>query len=395
MPLNAVKEFFRLEAAGGILLMLAALSAMIIANSPLADDYQRLLDLRLAIIIGSLSLDKPLLLWINDGLMALFFLLVGLELKREMIEGQLARKDQLILPLMAAMGGLLMPAFIYWLVNRGDALAMNGWAIPTATDIAFTLGVLSLLGDRVPLSLKLLLTTIAIVDDLAAILIIAIFYTGDVAPSMLAAAGVGIVVLALMNARGVMHIPAYLVVGLVIWVLVLKSGVHATLAGVVTAAFIPLKSNDQAAGDLSPARHLEHQLHPWIAYLVLPLFAFSNAGVSLFDIDASLISQGVPLGIFLGLVIGKPSGVFLMAGLTVVSGLARLPEAINWRQLFGLSVITGIGFTMSLFIGGLAFEHGGFEYDAGVRISVLAASIVSALVGYAILRLAAPRTERS
>ncbi|GAB4197309.1 MAG: Na+/H+ antiporter NhaA [Wenzhouxiangellaceae bacterium] len=385
MAINLLRDFFRLEAAAGIVLMAAAAAALIIANSPLAANYEQLLNLRIAVIAGELSLDKPLLLWINDGLMAVFFLLIGLELKREVVEGQLASRDQLILPLFAALGGLAAPAILYWLVNRDNGPALNGWAIPTATDIAFALGVVSLLGSRVPLSLKMFLTAIAIVDDLAAIIIIALFYTSDVDPHMLLAAAVGIVALAALNRLRVMRTAAYLLIGLLIWTLVLKSGVHATLAGVITALFIPLRRDD----DTSPARRLEHQLHPWVAYLILPLFAFANAGVNLGGLSWTQLMEGVPLGIILGLVIGKQSGVFLCAWIAIRSRLAQLPAGVNWRQMYGISVITGIGFTMSLFIGSLAFEHGDFDYQNSVRLGVLCASLVCAVWGYAVLWLGA------
>lgn len=384
MVVNMLREFFRLEAAGGILLICAAALALLVVNTPVGPWYTEVLELRVALIAGTFSLDKPLLLWINDGLMAVFFLLIGLELKREILEGQLSNRSQLVLPLLAASGGLIVPALFYWFVNRHDPLAMNGWAIPTATDIAFALGILSLLGSRVPLSLKLFLTAIAIVDDLAAIIIIALFYTSDVKPILLAAAVMGLLVLAVLNYFRVSRIAAYLLVGLVIWALVLKSGVHATLAGVCTAAFIPLRAED----DTSPARHLEHILHPWVAYMILPVFAFANAGVPLAGVSPAQLLTGVPLGILLGLALGKQLGVFSLTWLGIRLGWAPRPAGASWGQIYGVSVVTGIGFTMSLFIGSLAFEHGGFEHDAGVRLGVLCASVFSALFGYLVLRFA-------
>jgi len=273
---QAWREFLRLESAGGLILVSAAVFALVLANSPLADLYNGVLSLKLTITVENFGVSKPLLLWINDGLMAVFFLLVGLELKREVVEGQLSSPDQIVLPALAAIGGLAVPAVIYWMINKDNPQGINGWAIPTATDIAFALAILSLLGSRVPASLKIFLTTIAIFDDLAAIIIIAVFYSADLSTVSLAAAGAGIVVLFVLNRLGVQSLAAYLIVGLFIWLFVLKSGVHATLAGIVVAAFIPLKSCD----DHSPARHLEHILHPWVAFGVLPIFAFANAGVS-------------------------------------------------------------------------------------------------------------------
>ena len=274
---EAWREFLRLESAGGVILVLAAVLALVLANSPFADLYAQVLGLKLTVMVESFGVSKPLLLWVNDGLMAVFFLLIGLELKREVVEGELSSGDQIALPALAAIGGLAVPALIYWLINRGNPQGINGWAIPTATDIAFALAILSLLGSRVPANLKIFLTTIAIFDDLAAIIIIAMFYSADLSTVSLAAAGGGIAVLFVLNRMGVQSLAAYLIVGVFIWLFVLKSGVHATLAGIVVAAFIPLKSGD----DQSPSRHLEHILHPWVAYGVLPIFAFANAGVYL------------------------------------------------------------------------------------------------------------------
>jgi len=326
------------------------------------------------------------LLWVNDGLMALFFLLVGLELKREVIDGQLSSASQITLPGLAALGGLAAPALLFWLINRGDAPAMNGWAIPTATDIAFALALLTLLGSRVPVALKILLTTIAIIDDLAAILIIAVFYTGDLSLGALASAGLGLVLLLALNRAGVKRLAPYMLIGAVIWLLVLKSGVHATLAGVAVAAFIPLRSDD---GE-SPARQLEHNLHPWVAFLILPLFAFSNAGVSLQGVGIETLSSGVSLGIIVGLFAGKQIGVFAMIALALALGIARRPEGTSLAQLYAVSVICGVGFTMSLFIGSLAFEHGNFVLDAAVKLGVMTGSLGSALLGLLILHLSLP-----
>lgn len=380
---EAWREFLRLESAGGVLLVLASVVALVLANSPLAQYYGQVMGSTLTITIQDFGVSKPLLLWVNDGLMAIFFLLVGLELKREVVEGQLSSKDQIILPAMAALGGLAVPAVIYWMVNRDNPTGINGWAIPTATDIAFALAVLTLLGSRVPASLKIFLTTIAIVDDLAAILIIAVFYSGDLSTSSLAAAGAGIVVLFVFNRLGVRGLAPYLLVGVFIWLFVLKSGVHATLAGVIVAAFIPLKSCD----DHSPARHLEHILHPWVAFGVLPVFAFANAGVSFAGVSTDTLLGTVSIGIVLGLFVGKQVGVFGMTALAIGLGIAKKPAGTNWGMLYGVSLVCGVGFTMSLFIGGLAFEHGDFALDAAVKLGVITGSIVSAICGYLVLRL--------
>jgi NhaA family Na+:H+ antiporter len=384
---RAWREFLRLESAGGLLLVGAAVLAVLLANSPLSGLYNYVLDLKLTVMLGGLGVSKPLLLWINDGLMAVFFMLVGLELKREVIEGQLSRPDQIVLPGLAAVGGLVVPALIYWFVNRGNAEGMNGWAVPTATDIAFALAILSLLGSRVPASLKIFLTTIAIFDDLAAIIIIALFYSADLSGTALAAAGAGIAVLLLLNRLGVQHLAAYLITGVFIWLFVLKSGVHATLAGIVVAAFIPLKSCDEH----SPSRHLEHMLHPWVAYGVLPIFAFANAGISFAGIGGDVLLGTVSAGIFLGLFFGKQIGVFGLTALAIGLGIAQKPEGTNWRMLYGVSLICGVGFTMSLFIGGLAFEHGGFDQGAALRIGVIAGSLASGFCGWLVLHQSLPK----
>lgn len=387
---TSIKNFLKLESSSGLLLVLAAIAAIVLANSPFENSYDDILNMKLTITLGGAGVDKPLLLWINDGLMAVFFLLVGLELKREVVEGQLSSASQVVLPAMAALGGLVVPALIYWFVNQGDSAAMSGWAIPTATDIAFALAVLSLFGDRVPLSLKILLMTIAIIDDLAAILIIAIFYTSDLSTGSLAMAGAGLVVLFALNRLKVQSIAAYMLVGVAIWLFVLKSGVHATLAGVVVAAFIPLKADD----DHSPARHLEHILHPWIAFAVLPVFAFANAGVSFSGVTMETLTSGVSLGIMEGLFIGKQLGIFGMMLLAIGTGLAKKPEGTSWGQLYGVAVVCGIGFTMSLFIGSLAFEHGDFALDAAVKIGVIEASLLSAGLGWVVLHFSLPGRGR-
>ncbi len=387
--LKALREFLRLESAGGILLVIAALLAIVLANSPLKSFYEELLRIPVTVAVGKLVLDKPLLLWINDGLMAVFFFLVGLEIKREILEGELSNRDQIVLPVVAAIGGFVVPAGIYALFNADDPVAISGWAIPAATDIAFALGVLSLLADRVPLSVKVFVTTLAIIDDLMAILVIAIFYSGDLSLVAMGLAAVGVVGLIVMNRMGVTRIAAYAVVGIAIWVCVLKSGVHATLAGVVVALTIPLRAEDEDGH--SPARHLEHSLHPWVAFGILPVFAFANAGVSFEGMGLGSLLEPVPLGISLGLFLGKQVGVFLVVWLLVMLGLARRPSGATWGMLYGASILTGIGFTMSLFIGTLAFEHdAGFNFEAAVRLGVLAGSLLSAVVGYIIMRLSCP-----
>jgi NhaA family Na+:H+ antiporter len=384
---QAWREFLRLESAGGLILVSAAVLALVLANSPLADSYTSVLSLKLTVMVEDFGVSKPLLLWVNDGLMAVFFLLVGLELKREVVEGQLSSPDQIVLPALAAIGGLAVPALIYWLINKDNPQGINGWAIPTATDIAFALAILSLLGSRVPASLKIFLTTIAIFDDLAAIIIIAIFYSADLSTVSLAAAGGGIAVLFLLNRLGVRSLAAYLVVGVFIWLFVLKSGVHATLAGIAVAAFIPLKSCD----DHSPARHLEHILHPWVAYGVLPIFAFANAGVPFAGVSSDMMLGTVSTGIVLGLFFGKQVGVFGMTALAVGLGIAKKPRGASWAMLYGIALICGVGFTMSLFIGSLAFEHGGFSQGAALRIGVITGSVASAFCGWLVLHLSLPR----
>jgi len=376
-----ITRFFQLEAASGLLLIAAAVLALIINNSPLAYLYGGLLDVPVAVQVGALQIAKPLLLWINDGLMALFFLLIGLEVKREVVEGQLSKPSQVILPATAAIGGMLVPALIYWFINRDNPAAIAGWAIPTATDIAFALGVLALLGKRVPVSLKLFLMTLAIIDDLGAIVIIALFYSGTLSSLSLMLAGACLLALLAMNRLGVVKLTPYLVVGLILWVCVLKSGVHATLAGVALALCIPLRTRHAAA---SPLLRLEHALHPWVAYAILPLFAFANAGVSLAGMTVDSFTHPVPLGIAIGLLLGKTVGVFGLTWLAVKLRLAALPAEANWGQILGVAILCGIGFTMSLFVGSLAFEPGASDYAGMDRMGILTGSLFAALIGYAI-----------
>jgi Na+:H+ antiporter, NhaA family len=387
--IHTVNEFVQSQSFGGVLLAITAVLALVISNSPLSDAYQYFLQLPGQVRVGDgwLVLSKPLLLWVNDLWMAVFFFLVGLEIKRELLEGELASKAQALLPAGAALGGMVVPALIYAAINRGDPVALNGWAIPAATDIAFALGILVLLGSRVPASLKVFLTAVAIIDDLGAILVIAFFYTANLSVGMLLAAGVGVAVLVLLNRLRVVAIGPYVLVGLVIWVCVLKSGVHATLAGVITALAIPL--SDGKGG--SPLRAAEHALHPWVAFAILPMFAFVNAGVSLQGVTLATLLQPVPVGIAAGLVAGKAIGVFGVSWLLIRWAGARLPAGADWGQFFGVCVLCGVGFTMSLFIGALAFSGQGPTYDTQVKLGVLCGSLMAGVIGSALLLRRAAR----
>lgn len=379
---RGAQAFFQHEAAGGIVLIVAAALALLLENSPLAWIYDALLDTPVAIQVGALELDKPLLLWINDGLMAIFFFLVGLEIKREIVEGRLSSITTATFPIAAAIGGMLVPALVYVWLNQGDPVALRGWAIPAATDIAFAVGILALLGSRAPTALKVFLLALAIIDDLGAILIIALFYSAELSLPVLAIAGAGTVLLAVLNHRGVSRTAPYLITGLVVWVCVLKSGVHATLAGVIVALFIPLRSAD---GEESPLKRVEHGLAPWVSFGVMPVFAFANAGVALYGLSFDDLFGGIPLGIALGLFLGKQLGIMAFVWGAVRLRLAKLPDGITWTQVYGVALLAGIGFTMSLFIGTLAFADP--EHAAGVRIGVLAGSTASALLGYLVLWL--------
>lgn len=384
----ALKRFLGAESAGGIVLALAAALALIISNSPWGESYEALRQLPGELRIGgdALVLAKPLVVWVNDLWMAVFFFLVGLEIKREFVEGELASRAQAVLPAVAALGGMLVPALIFYALNHGDAVAARGWAIPAATDIAFALGVLLLLGDRVPTSLKVFLTAVAIIDDLGAIVVIALFYTEQLSlPMLLGAAGCGLILWGL-NRSGQRRVEAYVLVGLVMWLFVLKSGVHATLAGVLTALAVPMRDAD---GD-SPLQSVEHGLHPWVAFGILPVFAFFNAGVSLQGVSLSTLLQAVPMGIALGLVLGKTVGILGSIALMVSLGWAQRPSGANWTQCLGMALLCGIGFTMSLFIGGLAFAGQGPGYDQQVKLGVLSGSLLAALLGTVVL-LAAGR----
>ena len=380
--LSRLEQFLKLESAGGIVLCAAAALALVLANSPLGPYYTKLLDVPLAFQLGGLVVKKPLLLWVDDGLMAVFFMLVGLEIKREIVEGGLSRPSRAVLPLIAAIGGMAAPALIYLLWNWNDAQALRGWAIPTATDIAFALGVLALLGPRVPASLKLFLLAVAIIDDLGAILIIAAFYTSELSMTALALAGAAVAVLIVLNLAGVTRRAFYMLTGVALWVCVLKSGVHATIAGVIVGLAIPLRARDGS----SPLMSLEHDLHPWVAFGVLPAFAFANAGLRLIGIAPAVLLDPIQLGIALGLFLGKQVGIAGSIWIAVRCGLSTLPEGADWRHIYGLSLLTGIGFTMSLFTGTLAFPAEGYEVD--VRLPVLLASLLSAICGYIVLRTA-------
>ena len=384
--INMIREFLKLEAASGLLVMTGAVLAMIAENSPAHSFYGQLLSIPVEIRFGQFQIAKPLLLWVNDGLMAVFFLLVGMEIKREILEGELSEPDRIVLPAIAAAGGMAIPALIYILLNRGDPTALNGWAIPAATDIAFALGVLSLLGSRVPQSLKLFLLTLAILDDMGAIIIIAIFYTSDLSLSAFAISILAVIALFILNRRGVTRLTPYIVIGMVLWAAVLKSGVHATLAGVVLALFIPLRITDENGN--SPLRELEHDLHATVAYLILPLFAFMNAGISLEGLTLKSLLNPIPLGIALGLFAGKQLGVFGFVWTAVKLRLIKLPREIGWLELYGLSTLCGIGFTMSFFISGLAFEQDGIDVIVNDRLGILTGSLLSAIVGYLVLRIA-------
>ncbi len=378
------------EATPGVLLMCLALLALVMDNSPLGGFYDSLLATPVVVQIGALAIDKPLLLWINDGLMAVFFFLVGLEVKREMLEGRLSTWKDASLPAIAAFGGMLLPALIYLAINNGDPTALRGWAIPAATDIAFALGVLALLGSRVPVALKIFLLALAILDDLGAIIIIAIFYTDSLSLTSLAIGLVGAGVLAVFNLKGVTKIAPYILVGVVMWVCVLKSGVHATLAGVVVALMIPIKS-DQPGG-VSPLKQLEVSLHPWVAFGIMPLFAFANAGVSLEGLSMAELLSPIPLGIALGLFVGKQVGIFGFSWIAVKIGICRLPDGVRWSYLYGVALLAGIGFTMSLFVGTLAFSDP--EHAKAVRLGVLMGSFLSAVLGYTVLRWLWARDQR-
>jgi len=386
MVLKPLAEFLKLEESSGILLLLAAILAMVAVNSPLRPLYDSLLSVPVEIRIGDLQIAKPLLLWINDGLMAMFFFLVGLEVKREILDGELSEPVRVVLPVIAAVGGMVVPASIYVLINWGDPVTMKGWAIPSATDIAFALAVLALLGSRVPNTLKLFLMTLAIVDDLGAIVIIAAFYTADLSLISLLVGVCALGLMAVLNRLRVISLAPYLLLGVVLWVAVLKSGVHATLAGVLTALFIPYRTEE--GEQKTQLELLEHDLHPAVVFGILPLFAFANTGISFAGVTLQSLLHPVPLGIAAGLFFGNQIGVLGFSWLAVKSGLAQLPAGVNWLQMYGVAMLCGIGFTMSLFISSLAFEQGGHAIVVDDRLGILAGSVGAAVLGYLTLRFA-------
>lgn len=380
----ALKRLLKNEATGGVVLIIAAAIAMILANTAGTQQaYQSILNMPVEFRFGSLDISKNLLLWINDALMAVFFLMIGLEVKHELVSGSLATRERAMFPLIAALGGMLAPALIYAAMNHNDPLAIHGWAIPTATDIAFALGILALLGSRVPPALKMFLMALAVIDDLGAILIIAFFYTQDLSVTSLAIAGGAIVVLALLNKMGVRSISLYMLVGMVLWVAVLKSGIHATVAGVLVGFFVPLKKENGH----SPAMHLAHGLAPWVSWVILPLFAFANAGVSLTGVSADGLLSAVPIGIILGLFIGKPLGITLICWLAVKLKIAALPEGTRMQDIASVGLLCGIGFTMSIFIASLAFDAAHEEMVTLAKLGILVGSAISAVMGYTLLRL--------
>ena len=447
MPVRMLQQFFRLQSAGGILLVVAAVIAIFLNNSPFENNYHDILHSAIIVQIGDFSIDKDLHHWINDGLMAIFFLLVTLEIKREVLDGQLSSRAQISLPAIAALGGLALPAVIYAAINWGDADTLRGWAIPAATDIAFALGIITLLGNRVPESLKLTLVSIAIIDDLAAILIIALFYTENLAVLPLVGAAVCIFLLLILNRKKIKRLSPYMLLAAILWVCILKSGLHATLAGVLVAIFIPSKNKDEtvSTGHISesvtltetgvdtgifhgtiddrlyvelvdadlnssatevnkgevtittrteqdPLYRLEHGLHIWVAFIILPVFALANAGVSLAGLSIDLFSEPVTLGVGLGLLVGKQVGVMAFTYVGVLSGICKLPNDVTWTQYYGLALLCGIGFTMSLFIGGLAFDSEGLQ--TLVRLGVISASLISGILGYSTLRITGSKVKK-
>ena len=378
-----IQRFLKLESAGGILLLFSAAVAMLLANSPLSSQYNDFLNLPVSLQIGSFSINKTLIHWINDGFMAVFFVLVGMEVKKELFEGALSSYQQAIFPAIAAVGGMIVPALVYWFIAKQDPSLANGWAIPMATDIAFALGIMALLSKQVPLPLKIFLLALAIIDDLGAIVVIALFFSHELSVQALIFSGISILTLVLLNRFRVSALCAYMVVGAILWTSVLKSGVHATLAGVIIGFCIPLKGKK---GE-QPLHDFEHILAPWSSFVILPLFAFANAGVSFDGIDVSMISSPLLLAIACGLIIGKPVGVFGFSYISVKLGLAKLPDGINFKQIFAVAVLCGIGFTMSMFLASLAFDvDAGESVNTLSRLGILLGSTVSATLGYLFLK---------
>jgi len=394
MIVQFFQDFIKKESSPGILLIIVTILALFLQNSFMTQFYTSFLHTPVEIRFGDLQIAKPLLLWVNDGLMAVFFFLIGLEVKREIKEGHLSSLSQITLPGIAALGGILVPALVFIAFNNGEAFSMNGWAIPTATDIAFALAILSLLGNRVPLSLKIFLMALAIIDDLGAIVIIALFYTSELSTMSMIIAAISLTILFVMNRMNVAIKSAYIIVGIILWISVLKSGVHATLSGVALAFMIPLTSKDKEGKSFSMANEMEHDLRNWVAFMILPLFAFVNAGVDLKGISVEEMAGPVPLGIMLGLFIGKQIGVFGFSWLAIKMGLASMPKDSNWTLLYGVSVLTGIGFTMSLFVDSLAYNDTQI-YQYADKLAILLGSFLSATVGYLILRFKTDNQIRS
>ncbi len=382
---STIEEFIKKESSSGVILIAVTLLALLLQNSFLTDFYTNFLHTPVQVSFGSFGIAKPLLLWVNDGLMAIFFFLVGLEVKREVLEGELSSRSQVVLPAIAAIGGMFVPAVVFVAFNYKDAFSMNGWAIPTATDIAFALGILSLLGSRVPASLKIFLMALAIIDDLGAIVIIALFYTNDLSFISIIIAVIALIVLVVMNQMKVIKKAAYILVGIVLWISVLKSGVHATIAGVVLAFSIPLYSYNEQGERFSMLKEMEHDLHSWVAFFILPLFAFVNAGVELKDISISTLFSDVSLGIALGLLIGKQVGVFGFSYIAIKLGIAKLPSGSSFLQLYGIAILTGIGFTMSLFVNTLAYNDTNMFHYAD-KLAILLGSFCSGIIGYLFLK---------
>jgi NhaA family Na+:H+ antiporter len=395
---TSLPRFFTTEAIGGMLLLGAAVLAMVLKNSGYGDAYTAFLDTTVAVTFdvnnGALDIKKPLLLWINDGLMALFFFMIGMEVKREILIGELSDIRQTILPLIGGLGGIVVPALCYYLLVADDPAALQGWAIPTATDIAFALGILALVGPGVPIALKLFLMTLAIIDDVGAILIIAVFFTSKLSITAMTVAIISIVVLVTMSMRGVTRLGPYIFVGLILWASVLKSGVHATLAGVILGFCIPMGPREPERESESPLHMLIHEIHPWAAYFILPLFAFANAGVSLKGMQLGDLFTGVPLAIMVGLFVGKQVGVFGFSWIAIKAKWCELPEGVSWGQLAGAAILCGVGFTMSLFIGSLAFEEGGIlGTNRPDRLGIISGSILAGIAGFVILKLTTPKLK--
>jgi NhaA family Na+:H+ antiporter len=384
---NLIRQFLRMEASGGIVLIAAAVVALLMANTSLSDLYLDFLNSPVSFSVGGVGLDKPLLLWVNDGLMAIFFLMVGLEVKRELLEGALSSREQALFPAIAALGGMIVPALIYLSFNGADEVARQGWAIPAATDIAFALGVMALLGSRVPTSLKVFLLALAIIDDLGAIVIIAAFFSHDVSVTALMLSVLAIAALAWLNWRGVTRLTPYVILGIFLWVCILKSGIHATLAGVILGFLIPLRTE----GKTSPARCVEHGIHPWVAWLILPLFAFTNAGVSLQGVSGEGVMSLLPMGIAAGLLFGKPIGIMLFCWVSMKLKITRLPPGVRFSQIAAVSVLCGIGFTMSIFLASLAFGDADASMMIYAKIGILLGSVLSAVMGYLLLSRALPK----